>query len=336
MEAGLTRSQSRQNRLDRFERSSKRVNTPSWMPEVKTSSDNKGDEEGAATTTTSAEAAAANGTLHTESSSRFRDPESSGVRLRYRDYKQQRAASASSTYRCSAASSSSSQWRPPSRTSVSRTPNSVSREPSPSPYGPKFLVTSSAGAGGAGLRWSTSTLCDSAYSGNNTPTDSCVSGKSMCSNRSTLMQRAGANTKPYIGWRSQDNLVSGRMTTPTERMAYSLRRGSNNMTNSGSARSWTQSSSTPTFFQQQSRPRDERQVAEHQLVHDSIRSVSTAIMEFCKAPDVPLPPPDEDTLKRRHRSKERQQRSRVVWLESSFVSAAAAATGGDNGLNQVH
>ena len=60
------------------------------------------------------------------------------------------------------------------------------------------------------------------------------------------------------------------------------------------------------------------------------------IMEFCKAPDVPLPPPDEDTLKRRHRSKEWQQRLRVVWLESSLVSAAAAATGGDNGLNQVH
>ena len=128
--------------------------------------------------------------------------------MRYRDYKQQRAASASSTYRCSAASSSSSQWRPPSRTSVSRTPNSVSREPSPSPYGPKYLVTSSAGAGGAGLRWSTSTLCDSAYSGNNTPTDSVISEcKSNISSRSFL--HSSSNTmmrqKPYLGWRSQDN-----------------------------------------------------------------------------------------------------------------------------------
>ena len=155
------------------------------------------------------------------------------------------------------------------------------------------------------------------------------------------MQRAaGANSKPYIGWRSQDNLVSGRMTTPTERMAYSLRRGNiGGGASSSSVRSWNQSSSTPTFFQQQSgfghgRPRDERQSAEHQLVHDSIRSVSSAIMEFCKAPDVPLPPPDEDTLKRRHRSRERQQRSRVVWLESSFVSAASAAAGGGEKWSQ--
>ena len=168
-----------------------------------------------------------------------------------------------------------------------------------------------------------------AYSGNNTPTDSVVSGKSMCSNRSTLMARATGHNKPYIGWRSQDNLISGRMTTPTERMAYSLRQKNlAGATSTGSVRSWTQPSSSSAYFHSQSSrlpqtlPRDELLRGEQQFVHDSIRSVSTAIMEFCNAPDVPLPPPDEETMKRRHRSRERQQRSRVVWVESSFVSAA--------------
>ena len=156
------------------------------------------------------------------------------------------------------------------------------------------------------------------------------------------MQRAGGHAKPYIGWRSQDNLVSGRMTTPTERMAYSLRRGNlAGGSSTGSVRSWTQPSSTSSFFHQQhsrftpSQQRSDRLAGEQQLVHDSIRSVSSAIMEFCNAPDVPLPPPDVDTLKRRHRSKERQQRSRVVWLESSFVSAASSNPAKSNG-NALH
>ena len=113
METGLSRSESRHNRLDRFERSSKRVNAPSWMSRTRNGSGhattlpgNGSSGHGHASllehsngTATGAAAAESNG-----DGPRLRD-NSTGVRLRYSDYKQ-RAASASATYRCSAASSS--------------------------------------------------------------------------------------------------------------------------------------------------------------------------------------------------------------------------------------
>ena len=56
-------------------------------------------------------------------------------------------------------------------------------------------------------------------------------------------------------------------------------------------------------------------------LHESINSVSSAIKEFCKADDVPLPPPDEKMRQMRTRTKDQHQKSRVAWMESSFVAA---------------
>ncbi len=70
------------------------------------------------------------------------------------------------------------------------------------------------------------------------------------------------------------------------------------------------------------------------FVHDSIKSVSCAIAEFCKADDVPaMPTSAEDKIRRRRNRTTRSQtgysenqyqqppKSRLVWLESSFVSS---------------
>ena len=70
------------------------------------------------------------------------------------------------------------------------------------------------------------------------------------------------------------------------------------------------------------------------FVHDSIKSVSCAIAEFCKADDVPaLPTSAEDKIRRRRNRTTRSRtgdsenqyqqppKSRLVWLESSFVSS---------------
>ena len=300
-------STKRPNRLERFEESLKRVNPPSWMKEACVNG-----------TKTKLRAASPYSARPEDSN----PTEAAGAaatqsRIRYSDYK--RAVSASSTHRYSGSSTSSSQWnhRPPSAT---RTPLSVSREPSPSPYG----TASSKYFQGAFCRWSTSTLCDSAYSGNNTPTESLMSGRSTnCSNRSLLQRANASHQRHYMGWRSQDNLLeNGRMSTPNERMGYSLRRSQlASGPSTGSVRSCGSSyyPNDPVPNYSQSLPRS---MVSDQLVHDSIRSVSSAIMEFCKADEVPLPPPDPETIRRRHRSKDHHQRSKVVWLESSFVSAA--------------
>jgi hypothetical protein len=66
-------------------------------------------------------------------------------------------------------------------------------------------------------------------------------------------------------------------------------------------------------------PRHARLLQQHNmLVHDSIKSVSTAIMEFCQAEDVPQPPPPQPPVGPVRRRKE--QRTQIVWLESSFIS----------------
>ena len=200
-------------------------------------------------------------------------------------------------------------------------------------------------------RWSTSTLCDSAYSGNNTPTDSVISEcKSNVSTRSFLHSSSNSNMrqKLYLGWRSQDNLLDSKLSTlsndPSQRLAYTYKQGilSGRASVSGAvsdrgrglssddfggARSQSYSRSLPRncFGSHLNHlPSNQPQEQQNEL-HESIKSVSSAIMEFCKADDVPLPPPDDNTKRRHIRTKDQHQKSRVVWMESSFVS------GKDNG-----
>ena len=200
-------------------------------------------------------------------------------------------------------------------------------------------------------RWSTSTLCDSAYSGNNTPTDSVISEcKSNVSTRSflhsssnTLQHSSNTRQKLYLGWRSQDNLLDPKLSTlsndPTQRLAYTYKQGilsgrasvsgtvsdrSRGLSNDdfGGARSQSYSRSLPrNCFGSNLHHLSSNQPQEQQIeLHESIKSVSSAIMEFCKADDVPLPPPDDITKRRHIRTKDQPQKSRVVWMESSFVS----------------
>ena len=205
-------------------------------------------------------------------------------------------------------------------------------------------------------RWSTSTLCDSAYSGNNTPTDSVISDyKSNFSTRSFLHSSSNTNMrqKLYLGWRSQDNLLDSKLSTlsndPTQRLAYTYKQGvlSGRASVSGTvsdrgrglssddfvgARSQSYSRSLPRncfgshLHQLTSNQPHEQQ---HEL-HESIKSVSSAIMEFCKADDVPLPPPDNKTKQRHIRTKDQHQKSRVVWMESSFVSGKESGNAIEN------
>jgi len=127
--------------------------------------------------------------------------------------------------------------------------------------------------------------------------------------------------RPYLGWRSQDSLINGgavaedgksRYLTPAERLAWSCKqqqqRASSGLGGGGLGLN----------------PRQARVLHQHQLVHDSIKSVSTAIMEFCQAEDVPQPPPPmplpavPPAVRRR-----KEHRAQIVWLESSFVSSEA-------------
>ena len=100
----------------------------------------------------------------------------------------------------------------------------------------------------------------------------------------------------------------------------------------GGARSQSYSRSLPRncfgshLHQLTSNPPHEQQ---HEL-HESIKSVSSAIMEFCKADDVPLPPPDNKTKQRHIRTKDQHQKSRVVWMESSFVSGKESGNAIEN------
>ena len=206
-------------------------------------------------------------------------------------------------------------------------------------------------------RWSTSTLCDSAYSGNNTPTDSVISEcKSNISSKSFL--HSSMRQKTYLGWRSQDNLLDAKLSTlsndPTQRLAYTYKQGilsgrasvsgaftgggrisSDSFSNTGGMRSQSYSRSLPRNCfgsQLHELPNNQQQNDQQNELHESIRSVSSAIMEFCKADDVPLPPPD-DNIRRRHiRTKDQHQKSKVVWMESSFVSGKDSGSMNNNNI----
>jgi len=193
-------------------------------------------------------------------------------------------------------------------------------------------------------RWSASTLCsDGQFSnGDNTPTDSVISAFSMRSSlqgtepiyhpppmlpvmgRPPYGAGSGYSTtkRPYLGWRSQDSLINGaavaedgksRYLTPAERLAWSCKQQQQ--------RAASMAVGTSGGGGLGLNPRQARVLHQHQLVHDSIKSVSTAIMEFCQAEDVPQPPPLPAVPPAVRRRKE--HRAQIVWLESSFVSSEA-------------
>ena len=167
--------------------------------------------------------------------------------------------------------------------------------------------------------------------GQNTPTDSVVSGRSILDGGGAGYSRP--TQKPYLGWRSQENVATdGRCgrNTPNERLASSLRRsqqsGLDRTTPFGSLNSSLAGSSQWRGSGRFSR--DGTPGPADWFIHDSIRSVSSAIAEFCKADDVPAAPVSAEDKIRRRRGRTRVRgesdyppKSRIVWLESSFVSS---------------
>ena len=282
--------------LERFEESKKRLETPAWMTNL-TALDYK----------------------------------KQSSRPRYSDHRRSYSAQRSNT-------ASSGLWL--------RHTNS-SRGPSPAPPGSRPATAGGRfGGNNHHSSWrSASTLCsDTGSNGDNTPTDSVISAFSMRSSvlgteplypppalprPSTAYQYPHHHRRPYLGWRSQDSLNdrgadrgfqnSSKFLSPAERLAQSYR----------------QTSSTPaaaastTFAGQNSVRCQEKNRAsfEQKFLHDSIKSVSTAIMEFCNAEDVPQAPPTHypaRVIKPTSRMGKEPHRTKIIWLESSFVSSSTA------------
>lgn len=202
-----------------------------------------------------------------------------------------------------------------------------SREPSPGP-GSRPATAAGRFQSSSFSRWSASTLCSDGgqfSNGDNTPTDSVYSAFSM---RSSIVNaeppcyrppqyRAPSSQarRPYLGWRSQDSLVTpedSRFLTPAERLARSYKKDVRQPPASAK-----NNGRVVAAFPQH-----------HQLVHDSIKSISTAIMEFCQAEDVPSLPPAAPCIRSAvgggHGGG--RPRNRIVWLESSFVSSSPVGT----------
>ena len=280
--------------LERFEESKKRLEPPAWMTQPVGALDYK------ASTSSSANS-----------------------RIRYSEHRRSYSAQRSNT-------ASSGLWR--SSTS--------SRGPSPAPGSRPATAGGRFHASHQFSRWSASTLCSDGSNGDNTPTDSVISAFSMRSSAlgtptqplyppPPLPRPSSSHIRrPYLGWRSQDSLnennddyqrkpSSTHFMSPAERLAYSYRKAN---------------ASTPGLHQaslatkrQEGIHRACRASYQQTFLHDSIKSVSTAIMEFCNAEDVPQPPPPTPpAVKYAHRRAKDHHRTRIVWLESSFVSAAAA------------
>ena len=152
------------------------------------------------------------------------------------------------------------------------------------------------------------------------------------SGRSILDGCSRQTTKPYLGWRSQENVgsdsrCSGR-NTPNERLANSLRRSQQSNLDRFGQSSYGGGGSGGYSAAGHRHSRGATPGPAEWFVHDSIRSVSSAIAEFCKADDVPAAPlsAEEKLRRRRGRTQVRVEpsygpKSRLVWLESSFVSS---------------
>ena len=123
-------------------------------------------------------------------------------------------------------------------------------------------------------------------SGQNTPTDSVVSGRS-------ITDGYFRHSKPYLGWRSQENVSSesqrhsggGGRNTPNERLAHSLRRSQQSGLDRFGNSNFAGNQNFYGSWQGHNRSTRDNAPADW-FVHDSIRSVSSAIAEFCKADDV--------------------------------------------------
>ena len=254
------------------------------------------------------------------------------TRPRYSDHRRSYSAQ-----RGTMPSASASFWR--------TTTTSSSRGPSP---GPGSRPATAAGRFQSSQfgRWSASTLCSDGQlsNGDNTPTDSVCSAFSTRSSFQTtepiyhpptlLPVLGGRHTgsgvgthlhtpvkRPYLGWRSQDSLINGttsesRYLTPAERLAWSCK---HQQKRDAMLANGAKHGSDGGGLHPHPHPRHARLLQQHNmLVHDSIKSVSTAIMEFCQAEDVPQPPPPQPPVGPVRRRKE--QRAQIVWLESSFIS----------------
>ena len=172
--------------------------------------------------------------------------------------------------------------------------------------------------------------------------------------------------KPYLGWRSQDNLLDSKLSNlsndPAQRLAYTYKHGVLSGRASvagtvghfgvggsrlardggsfgyidGTARSQSYSRSLPRncygSHLTEALPHSSLQQDQQNELHESIKSVSSAIMEFCKADDVPLPPPDERTKRRQIRTSNQHKSTKVVWMESSFVSEKNPSITGNNNI----
>jgi hypothetical protein len=150
-----------------------------------------------------------------------------------------------------------------------------------------------------------------------------MSGQSCCYSHKTSnhfmthkLSAVASQRKPYIGWRSQENISQCQdmhCNTPSQRLAYSLRKSK-------------QSGSLNSIVAEDS-PRHKNVTKSNDwYIQDSIKSVSSAIAEFCNADDSStLPTSQEELLAKKHRSRGRcrdhsEPKAKIVWLESSFVS----------------
>jgi len=132
--------------------------------------------------------------------------------------------------------------------------------------------------------------------------------------------------KPYLGWRSQENVSDGKLLygiTPNQRLAHSLKKSKM----SGSLGSGLAGDSGCSSWRKESYMREYNSGPADWYIKDSIKSVSCAIAEFCKSGDPPKPSLlTNERLTRRQMSRSRcrdqsDPRPRIIWLESSFVSS---------------
>ena len=273
--------------LERFEESKKRLEPPAWMNQPLD---------------------------HLN----YKNQSAAPTRIRYSEHRRSYSAQRSNT-------ASSGLWR-----------NSTSsRGPSPAPGSRPATAGGRFHASHQFSRWSASTLCSDGSNGDNTPTDSVISAFSMRSSALGTptqplyppppLPRPSSNhvRRPYLGWRSQDSLnehndyyrnkSSVHFMSPAERLASTYRKS--NISALG-----LHPEAKRCHLQRGGE--GGRASCEQKFLHDSIKSVSTAIMEFCSAEDVPQPPPPQLSS-----TNFAPRKSRIVWLESSFVSAAATTNG---------
>ena len=305
--------------LDRFEQSLKRLNPPAWIRQQSPLPPYAGRQEPGQSST-------------------------SRTRPRYSDHRRSYSAQRNGEGTHPSASNSSF-WR--------TTATNSSREPSPGP-GSRPATAGGRFQSSTFSRWSASTLCSDGQlsNGDNTPTDSVISAFSMRSSvlgaeppsypAPILTPRPPSSAmhhllpkRPYLGWRSTDSLnakgdsddrtSTSAFMTPAERLALSYRRAV------ASPLPFSSSSRNGHALREGQRPASRlAKAVESNFVHDSIKSVSTAIMEFCQAEEVPPPPPASTRhakaagnapLEPEMRPRRKEPRMQIIWLESSFVSS---------------